>query len=265
MRNDLITALQQNMGYQPQGQGMGGNNYYTPQMPNGMQLAPGMLGAGNPMGAQGGQGGGMGGGLGSQIGGQLGPLLSALFGGGKNPADAGMGYLNQIPGTLKPYYNSYINAGKDAMGTLQGQYGQLINDPGAVMNRIGGGFQQSPGYQFQVGQATNAANNAAAAGGYVGSPQAQQMMAQNIGGLANQDYYNYLNHGMSMYGQGLGGMSHINDMGFDASNQLAQMLGQNLQNQAGLAYQGQNYQNQQQNGLWNALGGLGGSIIGAFL
>jgi len=215
---------------------------------------PGMQG-GYP-GMQGGQGGMQG--MMSGMGGGFGPFLQSLFGGGKNPADAAMGYLNKIPGTVKPYYNPYINAGQNAMGVLQGQYGQMVNDPAALMNKFGSQFQQSPGYQFQVDQATNAANNQAAAGGLVGSPAAQMNTAQSINGLANQDYGNYMNRAMGLYGQGIQGYQGLNQMGYNASDALANMLAQNLQNQGNLSYMGQDYQNQQKNGLWGALGNLGG-------
>jgi hypothetical protein len=257
-------------------------NYYTPQMQQGMYIQPGMLGAGggNPMqgggmGAQGGQmpqggyGGGMpqgasgnpmGGFMGNNTQGGMGSLLAQLFGGGHNPADAANQYLNKIPGTLKPYYNPYINAGHEALGNLQGQYGQLLNDPGKRLNEIGGSFQQSPGFQFQRDQALNAANHAASAGGIQGSPQAQQNASTVANGVANQDYYNYLNHAMGLYGMGLQGEQGINQMGYNASDQLAQSLGANLQSQGLLAYQGQDWQNQQKSGLWNSIGNMFGNL-----
>ncbi len=221
----------------------------------------------------------------------------------QNPANSAMGYFNQIPGAISPYFSPYsqagqstfpayqntINAGQNASNILQGQYARNINDPTSVMNQIGKGFQQSPGYDFQKQQMTNASNNAAAAGGFVGSPQAQQQMAQNIGGLANQDYWNYENHGLDQYNAGLQGEQGLNQMGFNAMSDLGHMgYGANSQmaqqladvfsrmgqtqfqgnedminaamSQAQLAYAGQQNKNENQGGFWGAIGNLAGQL-----
>src|SRR6266852_1856800 len=97
--------------------------------------------------------------------GALGGLMSY-----DNPSEGAMPYLNQIKDTMTPYYDPYINAGKQALPTLQSQYQQLLSDPTALLRSIGGQYQQSPGYQFQVDQMTRGANQAAAAAGMSGSP-----------------------------------------------------------------------------------------------
>jgi hypothetical protein len=212
--------------------------------------------------------------------------LGSLFGGGQDPSKEASKYYNQIPGTVKPYFDPYINAGKDALGQLQGQYGnllgnyngiqgqynQLMNDPNGVMNKIGGGYQQSPGFQFQLDQGMNAANNAAAAGGMAGSPQHQQQAATMATGLANQDYYNYMNHALGLYGQGLQGnaglygaglqgLQGLNQMGYGASGDLAGLLGSNLMNQGNMAYQGAANQNAASGSMWGNLAGLGTAAL----
>ena len=194
-------------------------------------------------------------GMGAGIGGLLGNMFM------KNPASGAMNYLNQIPGAISPYYQPYINAGQGALGTLTDQYGQLISNPGQMMNQMGAGFQQSPGYQYNVQQSTNAANQAAAAGGMLGSPQEQQQLAQTTSGLADQDYYNYLDHVTGLYGQGLSGMSGINQMGYNASDQMAQTLASVLADQAGLSYSGQSDRNQQIGGSSAGIGALLGGLL----
>lgn len=196
--------------------------------------------------------------------GGMGDLLGAgLLGWGmgnyQNPADAGMPYLNQIGQMLPGYFNPWINAGKSALPQLQQQYGQLLNNPGGVMNRMGAGFQQSPGYQFQTQQALNAANRAAAAGGMAGSPMEQQNIAGTVNQMANQDYYNYLNRAMGLYDQGLSGMNDMSHMGLSASSNLGEDLASALMSQAQLAYAGAANQNQAQQG---SMGGIGGLLSG---
>jgi hypothetical protein len=218
----------------------------------------------------------MAGGLGAMGGG-----LANMFSNFRNPADAASPYYDKIPGTMKPYFDPYINSGQGAMNNLNRQYGQLTNnlpglqaafrklmaDPSSVMNEIGKGYQASPGFEFQKNQGMTAANNAAAAGGMLGSPEHQQNTAEMVTGLANKDYYDYVDRGMKSYTQGLGGISGLydrgltgmegmNKMGFDASKSLAENLAAALMNRGNLAYEGANAQNQHDaGGLGSFLGG----------
>lgn len=191
-------------------------------------------------------------------------FLSDIFGSGGNPYNKAMPYYNQIPGEEEKYLDPYINEGVDDMGTLHNQYMDLLNNPDALMQHLGQGYQQSPGYQFQVDQATKAANRAAAAGGMAGSGAEQQSLANTVNGLANQDYNQYLDHAMGLYGQGLGGLSHMNDMGYNASQGLSSDIASNLMNEGNLAAEGQQYQDQRDSGLLSqVLSGLFGNSIGS--
>ena len=89
----------------------------------------------------------------------------------KDPFDAANKYLGQIQGTISPYYNPYIKTGKYALGKTTGAYNKYMTNPADVINQLGQGYTASPGYQYNVDQATNAANQAGAAGGMVGTPQ----------------------------------------------------------------------------------------------
>lgn len=222
----------------------------------------------------------------------LGGLFSGLYGlfGEQDPQDAAWPYLNKIPGMLNSTYQPWINAGMGALGgmnqyqtrgnqagdTLMGQYGQMINDPSGLINRLGAGFQQSPGYAFQTSQALGAANRAAAAGGMAGSPAEQQQIAGVTNQLANQDYYNYLNQAKGLYGQGIAGLQGTEGMGLNANedifnqgasaaHDLAQSLGSAYMSQANLGYQGVINKNQRIGGALGALGSFldpGGAYLG---
>lgn len=289
----------------------------------------------------------LGGGLGSFLtnpmfmGGALG-ALGSMFNRSqfKNPADAGMPYLNQIPGEMNQYLGPYASMGQNIFpklqnefgnlmggrGALQGQYNSLMGNlpqlqgqynsllgglpglqsqynqmsqnPGDFINNIGKGFQQSPGYQFQVDQATNAANRAGAAGGMLGSPMEQHELANSVSGLANQDYYNWLNQALSqhsqglsgqqdlygmglnginnlygmglqgnqnLYGMGLTGMNNLGQMGFNASNSMAENLAQALMSQANMQAMGANAQNQSNSqNTGGMLGGLASALSAMF-
>ena len=190
--------------------------------------------------------------------------IAGLFNKGRNPADVANQYISQIPGQTSQYFQPYMDAGKNALGTLQGQYGDLLNNPGGKLNQIGGNFQQSPGFQFALKQALQGAGHAAAAGGMAGSPQHEQ---QNMGlatDLANQDYYNWLGQATGLYGQGLQGEQGLAQMGQQSSQNMADMIAQALAQQGNYAYEGQAGRNTANNSLWSNIGsGLG--MLGAFL
>jgi hypothetical protein len=215
----------------------------------------------------------------------IGGIASGLWDmfGAQNPADAASPYYDKIPGMLGSTYQPYMQAGMNALNglgqyenrgnaagnALMGQYGQLVNDPDGFMNKLGGGFKQSPGYAFQTSQALGAANRAAAAGGMAGSPMEQQQIAGVTNQLANQDYYNYLNHAQSMYGMGLQGLQGTERLGanigqgiYNTGANMADQYGQNMgaayMNQGNMAYRGADNQNQMMGGgLGQVMGGLG--------
>lgn len=194
--------------------------------------------------------------------GGLGAGLASLFmGTGDNPADAANPYFQQASSQLPQYFQPYMNAGQGMLGPLGQQYGNLMNNPGGVMNAIGSGYQQSPGFQWQLQQGLAGANNAASAGGMLGTPQHQQQAATMATGLANQDYYNYLGKALGMYGQGLQGAQGLAGMGANASMGLGSDLANILGAQGQMAYAGQAGQNQAQSQEYsNLFGGIGAML-----
>jgi hypothetical protein len=182
----------------------------------------------------------------------LGQIAGGIFGMSdyNNPASAAQPYLNQISGANQQYLNPYNQIGQQAGGSLQGQYNQLLNNPGGMLNKIGQGYHQSPGFNFALSQALHGANQGMASGGMAGSPMAQQ---QNMGvatGMANQDYYNWLNNATGMYGKGLQGMQGMYGIGENAGNNMANNISQALSQQAAYGYAGQNAANQNQASGW---------------
>lgn len=178
--------------------------------------------------------------------------LSNLFGGNsKNPSNAAMPYLNQIPAQTNQYLQPYFDAGKSAINPLQDQYSKLLSDPGAWMNKIGESYQQSPGFKSSLEQALAAGNHASAAGGMSGTPQDQFQQMKMATDLSNQDYNSYLQNALSLYGQGLSGEQGLAGMGQQSGQNLADMISQALASQAGYSYAGQAAKNQQGSGMFN--------------
>lgn len=184
-------------------------------------------------------------------------FFSDIFGGGDDPADAANQYYKQIPDVLKQYLGPYAQRGNEVYPGLQQQYSQMTNDPNSLLSKFGQGYQQSPGYQFQVNQATGAANNAASAGGMLGSPMHQQNTANMVNNLANQDYNQYLAHALGLYGQGIAGQQGIYNTGAQVSGNLGENLSNSLMNQGNLAYSNAVNQNQSGMGFLGDLLGFG--------
>lgn len=193
----------------------------------------------------------------SGVGGMGTGLMGLFGGGGTNPADAAMPYLDKIPGATGKYFDPYINAGKNALPTLEEQYQQLLNGPGGKLNTIGKDYQQSPGFQFALQQALQGGNQAAAAGGMAGSPMHEQANMATATGLANQDYNQWLEKALGLYGRGLTGEEGTANRGLNASTSQADQVAQALAAQAKLKYEGQAQQNQRQGS------GIGDFISGA--
>lgn len=181
-----------------------------------------------------------------------------------NPADSAMPYYNRIPGEMHKYFDPYINRGNKAGNMLEGQYGSLLNDPGGMLNKMGGSYQQSPGFKFALQQALQGAQHSAAAGGMAGSPQNQQQSMELATNLANQDYNNWIQHAMGLYGRGLGGEENMYGIGAHAGMGLGTDLSSLLAQQGNLAYAGQAGQNQgRSQGISNLIGAAG--TLAAFM
>lgn len=190
--------------------------------------------------------------------------LSELFHGGKNPAEAAMPYINQIPGATNQYMQPYFQAGTNALPGLQEQYGKLLGDPGGMINKIGGSYQQSPGFKFALEQALAAAEHANNAGGMGGTPQHQFQAMQQATGLANQDYNNYMQNALGLYGSGLSGQQGMAGMGQQAGNTMADYIANTLAQQANYAFRGQQEKNSMNNSWLGGLGRLGGAALGGY-
>jgi hypothetical protein len=163
---------------------------------------------------------------------------------GPNPADAAMGYLNQIPGAVQPYYQPFIESGRQAEGMTNPIYEQMSRSPGAFIEQLMQGYTPSRGYRFKQGEMERAMRNTAAHGGFVGTPYNQQQQAELTQGLLSEDMQQFLQNLLGAQQMGLGGQERRINRGYEASTGYGDILGSNLGAQAGLGYQGQAGQNQ---------------------
>ena len=192
--------------------------------------------------------------------------LFSLFGNNKKanaPMNAANPYLNQIPGQTLPYYQPYMNAGSGALNKLQGEYGKLTDDPNSMYDKFSSGYKSSPGYQARLEEAMRAITNSQAAGGMAGSGQHQQLSAEKALDLHGEDFEKYLNHVLGLYGTGLTGEQGIENQGYGANTDYANMLANITGQKANMAYEGANAKNTGEGqAVNNIFGGLGGALGG---
>jgi len=200
--------------------------------------------------------------------------LSKLFKGGKNPADAAMPYLDQIPGMEQQNYNPYIQRGSTAYDTMTPSLNRMTTDPTGFIDELMKHYQESQGYKLKRDEGLRAAGNTAAAGGMRGSLSDIETESRLADSLLGDDMQQWLQNVLGIQKEGLQGESHLYDTGFDATKNLTGDLSNVLGTKASLAFQGQANKNQQKSdlfsGLMKAFGGVaglalpgGGSVGGA--
>lgn len=192
----------------------------------------------------------------------LGSYLSSRGSSGGSSGDAS-GYLNRIAPMAKEQFNPYIQRGNEAQGLASGKYNQMAADPMAFLNQITAGYNPSEGYKFKEKRALEAARNSAAAGGFSGTRNDQLQQAEMTKGLLGQDMQEWLSNVLGIQGAGLMGQQHVADTGFHASQSLADMLGQALGAQSGLAYEDVKEKRGNNQALMGGLGNLIEMGIGA--
>ncbi len=158
-----------------------------------------------------------------------------LFLGGSNPYKAESQYLDQIPDELNQNLGPYSQTGQSLLPYLTGGYAGLTMAPGQEQAHLSSGFQQSPGYQWNLDQQMQAQNQALAAGGMSGSPESQQFAEKTAHGLADQDFNDYYNRNAKLMQSGLTGLQGLETQGQAASTQMANNMTDYLYNKGNLA------------------------------
>lgn len=172
-------------------------------------------------------------------------LLSGLGigqGSYKNPSKDAMPFMEEIRKMLPGYFNPTIEAGGRALPQAE-EANRAMMDPSALMQKIGAGYQSSPGFEFAKGQGLNAMQNAQAAGGMLGTPQHEQQSGELATNLANQDYMNYLREALGLYGKGAAGAQDMWKTGSAAQMGLGEDMSSVLGSQGALAFKGREQQN----------------------
>lgn len=144
-------------------------------------------------------------------------------------------HLQKLPGIGEQYFNPFIQQGQEAQGLASEQYNKMTSNPMDYLGSIVESYKPSQGYQFREKRATDAARNAAAAGGLTGTYNDQASQAELVNNLLGADMQEYLANVLGIQGAGLQGQENAMSRGFGASGNLANYLGDTVGAQAGLA------------------------------
>jgi hypothetical protein len=156
-------------------------------------------------------------------------LIQGLFGNSGDPSrNAGREYFN------------YYNQSKNALGDYKNDL-NTMKDPSGFINKLMGGYQESPWARNLEQRTNNAATNMASANGLSGSTPLMMQMQQNSHNIASQDQDKWLQHVLGINTDYMNGSQHYADQlsalntnqGANAANaSYGQTLGQNYdQNQ----------------------------------
>lgn len=139
----------------------------------------------------------------------------------------------------------YLQAGNRGMQAYMSELGLGAAPKGYE------GFQQTPGYQFQMDQGTGAVNALAGARGGLDSGRTRQDLMQFGQGLANSEYSNHLNRLAGVTDMGQASAANQASAGNAFANSASQAIG-NRGNAQAAGYIGQ--ANALSGGLQNGIG-----------
>lgn len=127
-------------------------------------------------------------------------------------------YANKGADAQKPWWEAGKNAIPDFQNWLKG-----MQDPSQFMNKLMGGYQESPYAHRLQQQAMRAGQNMGSATGMTGSTPLMQQMQQNAGNIASGDMNQWLQNVLGVnrdYGQG---QKDLMGMGQQSANALTDM------------------------------------------
>lgn len=201
--------------------------------------------------------------------------MDKLFGGGQaeaaqaygNEIGQGIGSSNALFGQGMGYLNPFMSREPGLYNQLMNQYNQGLN-PSQLYNQYASTYQMSPYAQAQIQVGQKNANNAATASGMLGSGAAQTQAAALAQSVRSQDFNNYMGNLFGLRNQSISGIGGLQQQGYGASMQGANLAEQQAQSQQRYYEDAANAQAAQQVGQsrdWtNFLGQAGGFLGGLF-
>lgn len=188
--------------------------------------------------------------------------IDDLFGGGREAAGKDMyNQMQQGMNDSGQFFNPYIQQGNSAYQNFINALNQGKN-PQDLYNQFAAGYKESPEAlaQQQVGQ--KAANQANAASGMLGSGASQTAAANLAQSVRSQDFDKYMQNMFGIRSQYLGGMGGLENQGFQASQNEAQMRQKYYEDMAKAKAAQDEGRSQGGSGFLGMLGGIVGGLFG---
>lgn len=132
-------------------------------------------------------------------------------------------------------FNPFIQEGQKGMGRY-GDFLEGMRDPSEFINKLMGGYQESPYSKYLKDYINRAGINAASESGLIGSTPYMQAAQENASGIVSRDMQDWLSRVLGIstqYGQGLGDLMR---QGATAAGQQANIFGQRGADEALLSY-----------------------------
>lgn len=144
--------------------------------------------------------------------------LGSMFGSGSSTPDNSGAFAKygDAMWARAPTYSPWVEAGTAARDRLQGEYGKLVDNPNWLQDQVSAGFYESPYQKYMQDMVTKRMNYNATNTGMLGSGAAQRALQDELTKMTGQFQNDYINRGISSYGQGLTGYQGLADMGFKA-------------------------------------------------
>lgn len=175
-----------------------------------------------------------------------------------------MDYLNQVPGVAQENLGPWAQQGQQAQMQNQGQYNQMVNNPGNFYEQLRSQYTPSSGYKFKEDNMLKLARANAASGGRGNTTANNADQLKLVKDLMAEDEGAYIDRLLGIQNTGLQGNEFAATRGFGAASDLNNTLNTNLTQQAGLAYKNQENENEKKNDWLRMLFTIGGGAIGAF-
>lgn len=209
-------------------------------------------GGGDNSGGYGGGGGGFGGRS------PLGMIFGGLFGHSDRPYKDAMKEYEKYGNKAAETQNPFLNMGKGAIPQFQ-EWLQGQKDPSGFINKLMGGYNESPWAKFEQEQALRRAGNAGSVGdtmaGGIGSTPMAQFEQQNARDISSQDMEKWLSHVLGINTQYGGGLQNEITGGQNAANSLTSMYGDMGNRMGEAAYGAATQKNKDRNSIWGGLFG----------
>lgn len=116
----------------------------------------------------------------------------------------------------KAKYNGYVNRGDQAGQSAYNAYQRDLANPNAIQDQISSGYSESPYAKYINDLATKRLNYNSANTGMLGSGTANRALMEELTKNIGQFQSEYVNRGLGVYGQALGGLNGMQEIGLRA-------------------------------------------------